>query len=286
MTLFAYCKTGQTSAIKRIPMTQPVQTNIKALFTAQEKAFKKGRTSETAFDGDWKPDEDELLTLDVNTEVQALIDAAGGNALSLPVIDTANFAGENICALFTAEGASSNRRLLIQRFTANQLLNRKRAWLLQNNNFRELTEAAFTIGSSLACVVEAGLVKFDSYHNLRAIFDLSEYYEEATDEDIDDIAAHASLDFDDLDAFKSAATQTIRKLVHKVIKSGVLNNYTSHEIQTRAAATGLNLVIDNGVIQVPTDKALARQLFSFLDDSLYEASLSGQRYLTNSKKAI
>lgn len=286
MTLLAYCKTAQGGVIKRIPMSHQVQNGIEAIFRNQEAAFKQDRPNETAFDGDWNPDEDELLTLNVNDEVQALIDAAAGNALALPVIDTANFDAENIRALFTSEGAAGNKRLLIQRFTARQFLNRRHALLLQNNNFRELTEAAFTVGSSLACVVENGFVKFDSYHNLRAIFDLTEFYQEATDADIDGLAAHASLNFDDLDSFKAEATQTIRKLVHKVINSGVLNSYTPQDIQIRAAATGLNLTLDNGVLQVPQDKALAKQFFRFLDDSLYEAALTGQRYVTNSKRAI
>ena len=286
MTLLAYCKSAQGDVVKRIPMTRPVQNRIEAIFSDQEAEFKHGRPNESPFDGDWNPDEDELLTLDVNDEAQALIDAADGNALALPVIDTANFETENIRALFISEGAVGNKRLLIQRFTGRQLLNRRHALLLQNNNFRELSESAFTIGSSLTCVVENGLVKFDSYHNLRAILDLSEFYQEATDADIDGLAAHASLNFDDLEAFKDEATQTVRKLVHKVINSGVLNIHTPQDIQTKAAATGLALTVNNGVIQVPQDKALARQFFRFLDDSLYEAALSGQRYVTNSKRAI
>ena len=286
MTLFAYCKNNQAGTVKRVPMGNPLQRRIEQTFLTQEAALKEGRPNEAAFDGDWNPDDDELITLDVNDEVQQLLDAANGNALALPTIDTANFAAENIRALFTAQGTAGNKRLFIQRFTAGQLLNRRPSLLLDGNNFRELTEAAFTLGSSLCCVVEDDLVKFDSYHNLRAIFDLTEYYREATDADIDGIAAHASLNFVDLDAFKLSATQTIRKLVHKVISSGVLNAYTPQDIQTKAASTGLTLTLANGALQVPEDKVLAKQFFRFLDDSLYEAALTGQRYVTNSKRAI
>ncbi|ESQ79293.1 DUF4868 domain-containing protein [Asticcacaulis sp. YBE204] len=286
MTLLAYCKTNNGNAVKRIPMTNPVQNGLEALFLNQENAFRAGRPNEVAFDGDWNPDEDELLTLVVSQEVANIIAVATGNALALPVIDTAHFEAENIRALFTVAGNDGAQRLLVQRFTGMQLLNRKRALLLHENNFRELTEPAFTLGASLCCVVENGLIKFDSYHNLRAIFELTEFYQEATDADIDAIAAHASINIAHLAAFKEEATQTLRKLIHKVMYSGVLDQHTSQEIQTRAAATGLALVLDNGILQVPEDKALARQFFRFLDDSLYEAPLSGQRYVTNSKRAI
>lgn len=286
MTLLAYCKSAQGHVVKRIPMTNPVQQGIEALFADQEINFRNGRPNESPFDGDWNPDEDELLTLDIMPEAAALIAAAQGNALALPVIDTANFEAEGIKAIFTSAGNDPAIRLLVQRFTGQQLLNRRRALLLQNNNFRELTETAFTIGSSLTCVVENGQIKFDSYHNLRAIFDLTEFFQEATDEDIDALSAHASLNFVDLDTFKEDATQTIRKLVHKVLNSDVLGQHTPQEIQTRAAETGLALALQNGAIDVPQDKALVRQFFRFLDDSLYEAPLSGQRYMTNSKRAV
>jgi len=286
MTLLAYCKNAQGNVVKRIPMTNPVQNRLEAVFLSQEVAFRAGRPNEVAFDGDWNPDEDELLTLDISPEVSAVIDAANGNALALPVIDTAHFEAENIKALITVASNGAATRLLVQRFTAMQLLNRRRALLLHNNNFRELNEPAFTIGTSLSCIIENGLIKFDSYHNLRAIFDLIEFYQEATDADIDTIAAHASINIVDLNTFKDEATQTLRKLIHKVLNSGVLDNHTPKEIQKKAAATGLNLTINNGVLQVPDDKVLARQFFRFLDDSLYEAALSGKRYVTNSKKAI
>ncbi|WP_223479041.1 hypothetical protein [Oricola indica] len=286
MTLLAYCKNAQGNVVKRIPMTNPVQQDIEALFTNQEASFRANRPNEVAFDGDWNPDDDELLTLDVMPEADVLIQAAAGNALALPVIDTANFEAEGIKAIFTSAGNAGAMRLRIQRFTGQQLLNRRRALLLQNNNFRELAETAFTLGTSLTCVIENGLIKFDSYHNLRAIFDLTVFFEEATDDDIDDLSAHASLNIADLDTFKGDATQTIRKLVHKVLNSGVLDQHTPHEIQQKAAGAGLALALNNGVVEVPQDKALARQFFRFLDDGLYEAPLSGQRYMTNSKRAI
>ncbi|WP_372529319.1 hypothetical protein [Parvularcula marina] len=256
------------------------------MFLDQEARLKNARPNETDFDGDWKPDEDELLVLDNSDEVTDVVNAAIGNAVALPRINTTNFENEQIKALITCEGAAGAERLLIQRFTGQQLLRRKRAYLLDGNNFRELDEAAFTLGSSITCIVEDGELKFDSYHNLRAIFDVVDFYEEATDADIDTIAAHASINIPDVDGFKDDATQTIRKLVHKVMNSGVLDAHTSQEIHDRAADTGLTIDLINGVLQVPDDKALARQFFRFLDDSLYEAALSGQRYVTNSKRAI
>lgn len=286
MTLFAYCKIDGGGAVKRIPITSPVQQRMRSIFLEQEVEFRAGRTSEVAFDGDWAPDDDELLTLEVPPEVANVVRASTGNALSLPTIDVSNFEAENIRALFIVEEASGKSRLLVQRFTSMQELNRKRALLLHNNSFRELSEPAFTIGVSLCCVIEDDLIKFDSFSNLRSIFNLTTPYQQATDADIDEIARHSSIDIQDLPTFKSEASQTLRKLVHKVLASGVLDAHSPQDIKRKAAAAGLNLQLRGGVLQVPADKTLARHLFRFLDDGLYEAALSRKRYVTNSKKAI
>jgi hypothetical protein len=267
-------------------MSNPVQQSIETLFGDQEHNFRANRPNEVTFDGDWNPDDDELLTLDVMPEADILIQAASVNALALPVIDTANFETEGIKAIFTKVGNAGALKLRVQRFTVQQLLNRKRALLLQQNNFRELAETAFTLGTSLTCIIEDGLIKFDSYHNLRAVFDLTEFFAVATDADIDNLAAHASLNIDDINVFKDDANQTIRKLVHKVLSSGVLDQHTPQDIQQRASNTGLAITLNNGAIEMPQDKTLARQFLRFLDDSLYEAPLSGQRYMTNSKRAV
>jgi len=285
MNLLALCR-GNGLEVKRIPVTNPLQTELQTLFQRQEIDFRQNRPNEVAFNGEWNPDDDEMLTIANTAETNVMIQASQQNVVALPTIDTANFEGENICALFMSFGTGANHRLLVQRFTAQQRLSRRLALLLEQQTFRELSEPAFTVGTKLTCIVEGGQMKFLSYSNLRMIFDLSQLYQAATDQDIDDFSAHASVNFDDLDAFKTTANQTVRKLIHKVHSTGVLDNHTPLVIQTRAQATGLNIVIANGAIQVPQDPALAKRFLRFLDDGLYEAPLSGLRYVANSKRAI
>ncbi len=286
MNLLALCRNNNGIEIKRVPITNPLQTELGNVFAQQEDAFREGRPNEVAFNGDWKPDDDELLVLDATPDANTMLHAAQGNALAVPVIDIANFDNENIRALFIGVGNNGAMRLLVQKFTAQQRLNRRLAVFLQQNNFQRLTEPAFTIGASLTCIIENNQIKFNSYSNLRMILDLAEFYQEATDEDIDNFVGHASLNIDDLDAFKARANQTVRKLIHKVSSDGTLDNYAVADIQAKAQEMELDLDVQNGQIQVPQNQALAKRFLRFLDDSLYEAPLSGQRYVTNSKMAI
>jgi len=285
MNLLALCR-GNNLEVKRIPVTNPVQTELQTLFHQQEADFRDSRPNLVAFNGEWNPDDDELLTLANTPEANLMVQAGQQNAVALQQIDTANFEGENIRALFMSTGSGANQRLLVQRFTAQQRLSRRLALLLEQQAFRELTESAFTLGTSLTCIIEGGQMKFQSYSNLRMIFDLSQLYQAATDQDIDNFAVHASVSFDDINAFKATANQTVRKLVHKIHSTGVLNNYAVNDIRARAQATGLNINVINGSIQIPQDPQIAKRFLRFLDDGLYEAPLSGQRYVTNSKRAI
>lgn len=286
MNLLALCRDANGITIKRIPLNGALQNPVMQIFSGQEAAFRAGRPNEVAFDGDWNPDDDEILVLDATAEANAMVAAATGNVLALQAINAANFNEENIKALFVPVNQGGALRLLVQRFTVAQILSRKFAVIANNNQFNQITEPAFNLATSLTCIVEGGQIKFDSYHKLRAVFDVLEFFAAATDDGIDDFAGHASIAIADVPALKDIVTQTERKLIHKLSSSGVLDAHTPQQIQAKARATGLVVTLANGQIVFPDDKQEIRRLLRFLDDSLYEAPLSGQRYVTNSKRPV
>lgn len=286
MNLLALCRDANGIAIKRIPLNGALQNPVMQIFSDQEAAFRANRPNEVAFDGDWNPDDDEILVLDATAEANAMVAAASGNVLALPTINAANFDAENIKALFVGVNAGGGLVLLVQRFTAAQVLSRKFALIASNNQFNQITDPAFNLASSLTCIIEGGQLKFESYHKLRAVFDVIEFFAAATDDDIDSFAGHASISIADIPALKELVTQTERKLIHKLASSGVLDAHTPQQIQASANATGLVVNLANGQIVFPDDKQEIRRLLRFLDDGLYQAPLSGLRYVTNSKRAI
>lgn len=281
--LFAACRTDNEGLIaKRVRVTQPVQDAIEQLFVQQEADFVSGITEEVEFDGAWKPDDNEMLTIALPDEAKVFTDTIAANALGLPDLDAANFADENVRALFVGDA----NRVLIQRFAPPQVLSRRFSLLLDNNTFKKLDQPAFALDVRLTCVIRDGKIKFKSFHALRQIVDLFDFYQEATDQGIADFAAKPIFDVADIDQFKHNADQTCRKLIYAIGRDGVLDRHSADEIATAAQGVGLKLDVDNDKIKVPTDRAGLKQLLRFLDDGLYEASLSGQRYVTNSKKKV
>ncbi|MBA4130088.1 MAG: DUF4868 domain-containing protein [Hyphomicrobium sp.] len=281
--LFAACRSQDNElSIKRVRVTQPVQGQVEALFLSQEQAFMNGITEEIEFDGAWKPDANELLTIDIPDQAAAFTNAIAANPISLPDIDAANIADEGVRALFVGDAD----RVLVQRFAPPQILSRRFSLLLDNNTFKRLEDPAFALDVRLTCVIRSNKIKFKSFHSLRQIIDLFDLYQEATDDVLAEFVDCDILDVNDEDLLKQNADQTCRKLIYAISRSQVLTRHTADEIQAAGQSLGLAISLNNGRITVPTDRKGLKDLLRFLDDGLYEASLSGQRYVTNSKRRV
>lgn len=284
--LFAACRHNGSLVVRRVRLDATVQVAVAALFASQESNFRNGVDTEVDFNGTWNPEDNEILTIDIPTEAEIFEEAINANATSIQDIDTTNFAGEGIRALFTGSTLNGVTKVLVQRFTSMQVLQKKWALLQDGNAFRQLTEPAFSLDNALTCIIENDKVKFKSQHKLRSIIDMQDIYREATDQEVRDFSAHVNLEVSDVNNFLGVADQTTRKLISAISRSDTLNNYTVADIQTAANRVGVTINVQNGKIVMPSTRADVKNLLRFLDDSLYEAALTGQRYITNSKRTV
>lgn len=282
--LLALCRVEDQLQIKKVNLTQPVQGKLGGLFQAQANTFMDGITEEVEFGGDWKPDAEEVLYIEAPEEAAAIFAAADGDLLALPAIDAANFAAENIKGLCVVEKGPTGNRILIQCFSAQQILARRFSLLLDGNSFKELTDPAFTLDNYLVAILEGDRLKFKNFHMVKRVFALKQLYEEASDQEIDLFCGHDSLQVESIETFKQAADQTIRKMVHAISKANVLANYTVQEISDKAAQLGLEVEVNEGKLVMPQERKAIKNLLRFLDDGIYEAALSATKYVTNSKR--
>ena len=147
-----------------------------------------------------------------------------------------------------------------------------------------MTDQAFALDNSLTFIAEDGKLKFKHFQKMRSIVNLLDVYREATDQEVQSFSSHVSFEVADHAAFLASADQVSRKLMHAINRSGTLDNYTVPQIETAANAVGVGVTVNAGRIVMPTERAEVKKLLRFLDDGLYEAPLSGQRYITNSKR--
>ena len=284
--LFAASRTDDGLISKRIPVNSEVQQALESLFVEQERSFFEGITEEVEFDGSWKPEINEVLTLDIPDEANAILNAISNNPISVPTINTANFVDENIRALFTNFMDGNSSKILVQRFTPQQILTKKFSLLQDGNTFGKIIEPAFSLDLKLVCVIQDNKLKFKSFHNLRTIFSLLETYREATDQEVLGFCNHSNIAVVDSEQFKENADQTIRKLIHAIVRAETLNNNSARQIQQRARQNGISIRISDGKLVFPEERAEVKKLLYFLDDGLYVGPISQQRYITNSKRPI
>lgn len=284
--LIAACRPGNKLIAKHIKLKEGLRNEVVNIFLRQEKQFRQGIETEVEFDGSWKPDENEVLTVDLTDECKVFIDAIDTNTIAIPKIDIKNFENERIKALFLGENSNGTTKILVQRFTAQQILSRNFSFIGDGEEFDQLTDTAFTLNSALACIIEQNKLKFKSFAITRSIVNLSSKYREATDRELQIFANNDCFNQPDIQNLQNISNQTARKLVHAVVERGILEKYSISQISEAAASVGITVATQNGFINLPTTSKELTTFLRFLDDGQYRAHLSDQCYITNSKKPV
>ncbi|WP_186332133.1 Kiwa anti-phage protein KwaB-like domain-containing protein [Bordetella genomosp. 13] len=284
MSLFALTSLPG-SRILRLVLTAALQEDIRRLFTEQLAAFETGIVDTIPFDGRYAPDEGELLSIDGFHEAAALRDAVA-HPVSVEAYDPARHALDGVRALFSGVGARGAERVLIQRFERRRLIsNRGLAILYSGNTFRRMEQDGLTLDTKLLAVLDGDTLRFQSFHFLRQVFDLSAQFNEATNEDVQRFATHAKIAVEDPDAFLEGAGTLVRKKIALILQSGLLENYSTQQIAAAAQEFDLTVQVDaKKRIVLPDNKTALRRLLHFLDEDYYTSPISRTRYVSNSKR--
>lgn len=288
MNLFALTEND----VWRVPLSAPVQTEVIAMFKNQEEEFDAAYSASVPFDGKYKPEDFECL---------AIADFQGAtrmsDALSQPLqhesIPASSEVLARIKALFTGYTHDGDARILVQRFDKRQVLSGRGISIFHSADvFKKIEGPGITLDCRLAAVIRSGELRFRSFHVMRQVFDnVSQYYVEATDTDIEAFAANTALKVDG-DALKAAADTWIRRKVALVAASDILSVVPTTELVTVAREFGISLLTEQSpgtadpVLVVPTQRAELMALLRFLDEDYYKSPLSEARYMTNSKRRI
>ena len=145
-----------------------------------------------------------------------------------------------------------------------------------------------TLDTKLAATLHGKVLRFFSFHIVRQIFDLSEYYIEATDADLEAFASMETVLAVDKAHFKEVADTWIRRKVSLITQSQILQKVPLDDIKKAAAMFGISLSTSfvNGVevIALPPDKSEIKKVMRFLDEDYYQSILLRQNYISNSRR--
>ena len=198
--------------------------------------------------------------------------------------------GHRIKAILIGRKDDDNKYIVAgQKFSKAQILLRKSFNLfLDGDTFIEPRDR-FSIAASedVDCLFTGYGLLFNNYVAANKVFDLSEYYREATEEEIQAFKSNEMFSVSNEEVFtKNVRGITVRKKIARILDMGTLSVCPISELREKSTAVGVQLEIENDKIVLPAKKSDLKNLLAFLAEEMYKGIITNTTYLTNSSRAV
>lgn len=289
-SLFALTSNPGTRIV-RFKLTEEIQAELTDYFKAQENEFDNSIQEEIEFDGKYKPDSGEALFISNYDDIDNL-ESSIRNPLGINEVEPANEMFSKIKALFTGyETQDGEIKVLLQHFDRRKIISTNGLSIFHSADvYKKIEGIGISIDNKISATLMSNNLKFFSFHLLRQVFDLSEYYKEATNEDITDFSLLPNIKVEDTNELVDISDSWIRRKIALIQQSEILSTVPMNEIKAVALEFNipLEIVVEDGLelIKLPTNKANLKTLLRFLDEDYYRSPLSNTNFVTNSKRVM
>jgi hypothetical protein len=283
--LAALAKVEGRPELFRIPIDQVLQTSQGEMWSQQLDEFMK-KTTEIDLNMGYNPDEHERFRIKDFTLSDPLGSHTSQNIQDVKEISKQEEAMESIKTIVAfCRDENKTELVLFQNFTKSDVIRPGRFLLLRENTYETVKRPGLTLDTKLAAVYNAKEKKllFRNFRTTNTFLPLTDFFEEASEEEIKKILKHKSLAPEDAQALAVDANQWMRKRFAMLRDSGLLNDYTPKQIKARSKGYEVDVIIKNGKIVFPSDSGAARKLLHFLNEELYRGPITENLYETNSK---
>jgi hypothetical protein len=272
--------------VQRVELSQSVQSEVQQIFHEQSKELLS--LDAIPFDGSHTPESDEVSVIADFEDPDHLLQSAA-NPLSCPIFDP-DVNLSNLYGLFVVSTIDAIPSVCVQIFDRRQALTSKKfalIWGQIGQGFHKLTQTGMVLDSRVALVIHDDKLYFKSFAIASRIFDLTDYYHEATDVELTSFAGHdlitapaAYLDLCD--------SKRIRKQIALILKSEILETVKAPTIVKRAANFDLHISMTtkNGKksISLPDNRAQIKDTLDFLLENFYKGVFTKTTYVSNSRR--
>lgn len=200
-----------------------------------------------------------------------------------------------IRALFVGVETSGGITAAFQRFKAAQYLRASSVHLLFDNDTlsagngygwrRSKAKVGITVQPVVDAVFSNGTLMFVSSYYAKQIFDLTDYYKEATNPEIVTFLSLPILRVNSQAVTADVMNTWERRKIASIMSQKILEEHPIEELQGAAEELDYELPTEDGKLIMPDDRKGRRELLSFLDEDVYRGMLTGSVYETNSKKS-
>lgn len=276
--------------ISRLKLNREAQVKLCEAFSENAKKFIHGDIEEVVFDGKYKPDENEILTINSYAMPKDILSALEEpTAVDELIIDEDNL--PKIKGIFTGIFDGANPTIAFQNFNQSQYLSKTSRLNLfhSENTFKLIEGTGISIPYRVDSLYYNNKLLFFSFWHTKQIVDLSEYYREATDADIKEFMSHNSIYISEPDSFYSYSDNWIRRKIAFLRDSRMLDKIKPSNISEKAASyeVEINYTVDekgNEQIVLPDDKQKIKEVLRFLDHDIYSSPITEERFISNSKR--
>lgn len=273
----------------RIDVDSDTQTSICKSFSDAVTQLTYGK-ERIAFDGSYKPDENEYLFIE-NYQISDDIMNAIRDPLGVDTYKKQASQFPEIKAIFVGERTEKNGSeqfsAAFQRFRKEQYISNKHFNLFYDNNtFFRQKDDGISISDSIDCFYINGELQFGSFYFARQIFDLNGFYRSATDGEVSLFVKNTNVLIEDKESFTAMADSWVRRKIAMINDSKVLEKYSAKEIAQRASDVGVTISTKKNRIVLPCDKKQMKVVLGFLDEEAYRGPFSQTTYLANSKRKL
>ena len=289
MTLNLFALTNDPSIrIARFSLSNEVQAELTSYIQSQESQFEEAE-DEIEFDGKYKPEAGEVLFINNYDDIDDL-SAAITAPLSVEVVEPTEEFFSKIKALFTGyELDGGTVRILLQNFDRRKIISTNGLSIFHASNvYKKIEGIGLTIDHKLTAILENQKLKFFSFHYARQVFDLSAYYKEATDEDVQSFADEDVIKVENKEQLIQMSDSWVRRKISLIQQSGILQSVPVNTMKAAATEFNIPFVTENDgareLIVLPENKADLKKVLRFLDEDYYKSLLSKTSFVTNSKR--
>lgn len=267
-------------SIRKVLLADEVVQDVVELWEPSYARFISDEITEVAFNGSYKPDKEEVMY--VTMELPACFADIPNNTNNYNEIAIPGDSIKTVCLYH-------NGSYYFQNFMNNYIVKASNIALFwSNDTFKKFEEQkAFTIEETVNAIYHDGKLYFRSYASARQIFDLTAFYTEATNADIDNVLGNNVFLGTDCEWMKENSDSVMRKQIKSIKDSRILAglNVTTKSFRSWAKKAGIpEGVYNTGNLVFPKNKKECKVILSFLNDDIFEGHFTKSIYLSNSKR--
>jgi hypothetical protein len=273
----------------RLDLDQSAASVTRALFMSAVEKFSRGVEHVVEFDPGYKLSDDECFEINDFPIHQDLIGYCR-QPLSADRVTASDFEHLPINGIVGYDFSEGQQKLYFQNFDSRRVLIPGRRFavfpMADASTFRQLDSPVLLLDANITATWNNGVLRFKSFHLAKQLFDLSEYFTEATDEQISQFVAHISLQCANTERFIRVCNTWSRTKIALILRGGVLDHTTGDIIREAAAAVQYEIPMEGDRIVLPEEKGELRALLQFLDEDIYLGPISQRKLLSSSKRPL